>query len=298
MTEGAAQGELGVPEMAWGAVSHVGGVRTMNEDAFFGSDRVCLVADGMGGHEAGEVASGLVVELFEQALGQRLLGLSDLEPLLTAVNHRIRRLGEENGTEGMGTTVVGVGLIANGDAVSAVVFNVGDSRCYRLRGGVLEQVTTDHSHVQELIAAGELSVAEASQHPLRNVVTRALGVDEDVRADFTVLDDLSCRLLLCSDGLSGEVDEDTIHGVLISELDPQAAATALVEAVLGGRAPDNVTAVVVDITFDDSVGDVTVPNARIRLDDVEITAPRELPAPDSISGHLPAPNPIERVPRP
>lgn len=280
------------PAMVSGAVSHVGGIRTMNEDSYLTSDRVCLVADGMGGHEAGEVASGLAAELFERTFGLGILDVGDLEPLFTSINRQIRQVGVENGTEGMGTTVVGLGLIANGDTVSAVVFNVGDSRCYRLLDGKLEQLTTDHSHVQELITAGELSAADASRHPMKNVVTRALGVEREIRADYTLLDEVSCRLLLCSDGLSGEISDERIREILSSEADPQAAATALVESVLEGRAPDNVTAVVVDVTFDDVVDDITVPNDR-RPTDIEITAPRPLPPPESRTHVFPAPTPSD-----
>src|SRR6056297_1294825 len=177
--------------LQWGAVSHVGGLRTTNEDSYFVSDHVCLVADGMGGHAAGEVASQLVVESFDSLDDSQPLDLLAFEPLLTAINTRIRDVGSANGTSGMGTTVVGVALISNGSGMSAVVFNVGDSRCYRLVDGVLSQVTVDHSHVQELMEAGDITAEQAASHPMRNVVTRALGVDPAVRADYTVLDDVT-----------------------------------------------------------------------------------------------------------
>jgi protein phosphatase len=230
----------------------------------------------MGGHAAGEVASGLVVDSFESLDAAEPLGLLEFEPLLSAINARIREVGTERGTIGMGTTVVGVALISNGSRASAVVFNVGDSRCYQLKGGILRQVTVDHSHVQELIEAGHITENEAAVHPMRNVVTRALGVDPTVRADYTVLDDVNCRLLLCSDGLSGELSEQMIAGVLQQEADPNVAALRLVESVLLGPAPDNITAVVVDVTVsaDGSVDD-TVPNASI-VDAPEITAPRSV----------------------
>lgn len=267
-------GQLGNVSLHWGAVTHVGGHRTTNEDSYFVSDRVCLVADGMGGHAAGEVASGLVVESFELLHGGAPLDLLGFEPLLSAINTKIREVGAINGTSGMGTTVVGVALIPNGSGSSAVVFNVGDSRCYRLADGSLHQVTVDHSHVQELVEAGDITADQAAAHPLRNVVTRALGVEATVRADYTVLDDLSCRLLLCSDGLSGELEERAICEVLQNEADPNAAALRLVEIVLKGPAPDNITAVVVDVDFavDDDADD-TAPTPVV-ADEVDITAPR------------------------
>ena len=149
----------------------------------------------------------------------------------------------------MGTTVVGLAVADNGDAPSAVVFHVGDSRCYRLAGGVLTQLTTDHSHVQNLIEDGRITPAEAPTHPLRNVITRALGADAAVEADFHVLADQSCRLLLCSDGLSEKIDDDRICELLVANVDLSNAAGALVEAVLEGPARDNVTAVVLDVAF-------------------------------------------------
>ena len=263
--------------MKWGATSHVGGVRSANEDSYFVSERVCLVADGMGGHAAGEVASGLVAETFGSLDEDRPMELLELEPLLNAINTRIREVGSENGTTGMGTTVVGVALIRNGGGSSAVVFNVGDSRCYRVSDRGLEQITVDHSHVQELIDAGEITREQAASHPMRNVVTRALGVETAVRADYIVLDDVDCRLLLCSDGLSGELSDEAMLDTLAKEPDPGAAALALVESVLAGRAPDNITAVVLDVRFSDAAvqGDVddTTPTP-VAASDVDITAPR------------------------
>jgi protein phosphatase len=228
----------------------------------------------MGGHAAGEVASQLVVESFGSLEDVQPLELLSFEPLLSSINTRIRHVGSANGTSGMGTTVVGVALISNGSGLSAVIFNIGDSRCYRLVDGVLHQVTIDHSHVQELIDAGDITVEEAASHPMRNVVTRALGVDSTVRADYTVLDDVSCRLLLCSDGLSGELDDQVIRTVLDTVADPNAAALRLVEEVLAGPAPDNVTAVVVDIAFVAAgEADDTLP-APLPVADIDITAPR------------------------
>jgi len=237
------------PTFTWGATTHVGGVRNHNEDAFYVSDDVCVVADGMGGHEAGEVASQLVTQLVSEVFGARRLDVTELPRFVSELNDAVLRKGADDETRGMGTTLVGVAVAKNGDAPSAVVFHVGDSRCYRLADGIMTQLTTDHSHVQDLVQTGQITPAEALTHPLRNVITRALGADVVVEADFHVLPDEDCRLLLCSDGLSGELDDDRIRGLLSTHVDPSKAAVALVEAVLDGPARDNVTAIVLDVGF-------------------------------------------------
>lgn len=237
------------PTFAWGAGTHVGGVRDHNEDAFYASPEVCVVADGMGGHEAGEVASQLVTHIVAELFSTRRPGVSELPRFVSSLNGAVLRRGVENNTRGMGTTVIGVAIADNGDTPSAVIFHVGDSRCYLLRQGAMTQLTTDHSHVQELVQAGRITAEEALTHPLRNVITRALGADAAVEADFHVLDDEDCRLLLCSDGLSGEIDDARIRDLLSAHLDPTDAAVALIDAVLEGPARDNVTAIVIDIAF-------------------------------------------------
>ncbi len=227
--------------------THVGGVREHNEDSFSVTHHVCVVADGMGGHRAGEVASQLVTQLLVDHVAAHEIDIADLPPLVSRLNDAVNRKGIENGTQGMGTTAVGVVVVANGDTPSAVVFNVGDSRCYRLSGNAMDQLTRDHSHVQELVEAGRITADEAITHPLRNVITRSLGCDASVEADFHVLPAEDCRLLLCSDGLSGEVDDARLADILGQHPDPATAAATLVAAALEGRAPDNVTALVVDV---------------------------------------------------
>ena len=298
MTLAAGAGDIGVPSMVWGALSHVGTVRTNNEDSYHVSAGTCLVSDGMGGHAAGDVASRIVVDSFERWTLAALPTLADLETRLESINQTIRQTGVSSGAAQMGTTVVGVTIVANGEAASAVAFNIGDSRCYRLSGGELRQVTVDHSHVQELIDAGEISQHDARVHPMRNVVTRALGIDPRVRADYHILADAGCRLLLCSDGLSSEVGEHEIRELLVSELDPQRAAAALVERALGRSAQDNVTVIVVDLSFEiPGDDDETLRHSRVPTRSPEITAPRLLrplvpPAPPV----FPPPTPIEETP--
>lgn len=237
------------PTLRWGAVTHVGGVREHNEDAFFVSENVCVVADGMGGHEAGEVASQLVTGMVADAFDARRLDVTELPGLVTNLNDAVRMTGDQNDTRGMGTTLVGVARAGNGDTESAVVFHVGDSRCYRLVDGAMDQLTTDHSHVQELLDEGRINPDDVRTHPLRNVITRALGAEATVRADFHVLPDIDCRLLLCSDGLTGELDHPQIDELLRGFEDPSDAARALLEAAISGTANDNVTVIVADVRF-------------------------------------------------
>jgi protein phosphatase len=255
------------------AVTHNGAVRTLNEDSYLVTPWICLVADGMGGHQGGEVASNAIVERFEAAAGAGPLSLTELEPLIADINASIHEKAQRSGADGMGSTLVGVALVDNGGAPSAVVFNVGDSRCYRLDDDGFTLITIDHSHVQELVAAGKITAGDAATHPLRNVVTRAIGPEPSVVADFIVLPDQPCRLLLCSDGVSGELDDGTIERIVAAGATPQATALALIEEVLRGPARDNATALVVDIDSG-SVDDVTIPRDRIEELSAEITTPR------------------------
>ena len=216
------------------AVTHCGAVRALNEDSYLVTPWVCLVADGMGGHESGEVASKAIVDRFAAAASEQRLDLVDLEPLLAEINSEVYEAALLAGTDGMGSTLVGVALVDNGGEPSAVVFNVGDSRCYRLVGDDFSLLTTDHSHVQELVDAGKIAAQDAASHPLRNVVTRAIGPEASVVADFIVLADRTCRLLLCSDGVSGELDDDVVHRIVASGNPPDATALELIEEVLTG----------------------------------------------------------------
>lgn len=259
--------EFGI-ELSWGHATDVGKLRQLNEDSFLALPGVYVVADGMGGHQAGDVASRLVVESIEADLSSGLSNIGDLDGVIQRAHESVRRHSTEAGKEGMGSTLVGVFLVRNGTTASLVAVNVGDSRCYRLADGHLERLTKDHSHVQELIDAGVISADDAAHHPERNVVTRAIGIDPTVVADFFVLPAADrSRLVLCSDGVSGEVPPGVMDSILIGESDPQAAADALIAAVLAGRAADNATVVVVDVVM-------TGESDEDALDDAEITGPR------------------------
>jgi protein phosphatase len=224
-------------------------MRKNNEDRYLIAGRLAAVADGMGGHRAGEVASAIAME--------ELAALEHAGPFATPAeagealravflqaNRRIREVAAKDSEfEGMGTTLVA--LLEDGDSVHLA--NVGDSRAYLLRNGELSQVTIDHTLVQELIDEGRLRPDEAERHPQRSIITRALGVEADVEVDlFTYKLLAGDRLLLCSDGLSGVVDEQRIRNVMLRVPHPQRAAEKLVAMANEGGGPDNITVVVLD----------------------------------------------------
>jgi len=240
-----------VTTLVVGSATEVGRVRSNNQDQLLMASRLFAVADGMGGHVAGEVASLTAIEALAAGF--------DRDPtaagLLAAVKRANRAVWDkaqrDTSLRGMGTTLVGLALVSEGDADELAVVNVGDSRLYRLRQGELEQLTTDHRLVQELIDDGQLSEAEATVHPQRNVLTRALGVDPDVPVDnLQVVPFRGDRFLLCSDGLSGEVTDTEMASILRRTTDPQQAARDLVAAAMAGGGNDNITVVVVDVIDD------------------------------------------------
>ncbi len=238
------------PALRWGTSTDTGRVRTENEDNFVAESAVFGVADGMGGHLAGEVAS----EIASTILRDRLIGgASHADVVVAAVveaNAAIFSSAHSHAEQrGMGTTLTALVILRNDEHPHRLaVVNVGDSRIYRLRNGRLRRTTTDHSYVQELVATGHISEQEARTHPRRNIVTRALGIEPNVRVDTWVLPMVrGDRFVLCSDGLVDEVDDDEIAEIVNSSDDPQVVADALVASANehGGR--DNVTVVVVDL---------------------------------------------------
>ena len=228
-------------------VSHtdIGRVRDNNEDAVVSSDHLAAVADGMGGHPGGEVASAVAVALVQAAFTGR--SLDELQAAVRAANRAIwDRAGASAELEGMGTTICAAGLTGDG---RLVVVNVGDSRACVLRNGSLTQLTDDHSVTAELVRRGELSEQEALDHPHRGVLTRALGVGPDVELDSAghpaVEGD---RLLVCTDGLVNEVPNDEIASLMAATEDLQTTADALVELALSRGGRDNVAVVVAEIS--------------------------------------------------
>ncbi len=242
---GAAKGVVGV--LAWGSRSDVGLVREHNEDSFVVRFPLFAVADGMGGHEAGEVASSIAVTRLAELAPA---GADDAE-LARAVESAnmsvIEAPAKGTGRPGMGTTCTSVII----EGTTMAVAHVGDSRCYLLHKGQLMRVTHDHSYVEELVAAGQITAEEARVHPNRSVITRALGNDPKMQADhFTVDVARGDRILLCSDGLSSMVTDGVIEETLMSCTAPQSCADALVDAALAEGGSDNVTCIVIDVKND------------------------------------------------
>lgn len=239
-----------------GATTNVGLVRDRNEDSVLAVAPVFAVADGMGGHEAGDVASTLAIAGLRHFEGAAAVDARSIITALREVNRTIFNRATTSQVAVMGSTVVGIALSRDEASDALLVFNVGDSRAYRLRDGQLVQLSEDHSLVNELVLAGELTVAEAQRDHRRNVVTRALGVDETVEIDEWYVEPIvGDRYLICSDGLTGEVSDDAIAEVLRGSSDPDEAADALVRLALAAGGHDNVSAVVVDIEAVGSVDD-------------------------------------------
>ena len=249
----------------WAARSETGHVRSHNEDSLVALPGVFAVADGMGGHEAGDVASRLVAEQLSALAARLPLSFDAVDELIGVANATVRREARELASDLMGTTLVAALLVENAGTESMVVVNVGDSRCYLHDESGMRAMTHDHSLVQEHVDAGRISAVDARHHPDRHVVTRAVGVEEHVVPDFVVLEPVGTqRLLLCSDGVSSQVDEEFLASVLAGDLGPERAVDEIVERVLAGRAPDNATAIVVDIEWAETGSD----------DDSDVTGPR------------------------
>jgi serine/threonine protein phosphatase PrpC len=228
------------------AATDVGNIRENNQDdLLIVEDSLFVVADGMGGHVAGEVASREAVEAMEAAFATPASS-DDLREAVRTANGAVWKRGADNPSyRGMGTTVTAVGVI-DGDQLA--VANVGDSRTYLLRDDELHQLTQDHSFVQEAVRSGQLTRAQAESHPRRSQLTRALGVGDDVDVDVEVLEPLSGdRLLLCSDGLWDEVGDELIAMVLSGRDEPEDAASELVRWAKEAGGRDNITVIVVDV---------------------------------------------------
>lgn len=232
--------------LAFGAATDPGLRRRINEDSYLAAAPLFLVADGMGGHNAGEIASATVIHEFAALVGRESLAIDDVHTAVATARRRVAALPAGGGA-GAGTTLAGV-VVADVDGEGYwLAVNLGDSRTYRLSDGRLEQVSVDHSVVQELVDRGELAADAAQRDARRNVITRAIGAGSDADPDYWLIPaEDGDRILVCSDGLSGELEKDAIHGILLAEPDPQAAATRLVHEAMvrGGR--DNITAIVVD----------------------------------------------------
>ncbi len=249
---------------AWGAASDTGRVRQANEDSFLVVDGLFAVADGMGGHQAGEVASHLALESLQSGFTA-----AGTDVLVRAVEDANRILVERSTTDpelaGMGTTLVAMALVEASGRDAIGVVNVGDSRLYLLSDGNLAQITEDHSLVATMERQGRLTAAEAAVHPQRNILTRALGVDGTVLVDsWEILPVIGDRYLICSDGLFNEVDESRIAATLRRLADPNETCRELIRLANEGGGRDNITCVIVDVVDDAGRDPKADPANRVR----------------------------------
>jgi len=232
--------------LAWGGATDQGRIRANNQDAMYADSGLFVVADGMGGHQGGEVAANLAVRTVAKADREDLAQLRDA---ITEANQVVHETAiEQPELHGMGTTLTALAVSREAESPQFVILNVGDSRIYRHRNSQLEQLTEDHSYVAELMRRGELDEDAAAVHPYRNMLTRAIGVHAEVEIDDWVLDPVAGdRFILCSDGVTNELDDSEIAEQLTLGQDPSATAKALVGLAndRGGR--DNSTVLIVDV---------------------------------------------------
>ncbi|MBO9578231.1 MAG: serine/threonine-protein phosphatase [Microbacteriaceae bacterium] len=241
-----------VLELVWGAATDVGLRRAQNEDSVIAVPGVYAVADGLGGHAAGDVASDAAVTRLEQKARTRLrrgaiFGAQDVAEALVAAGEDIAH-ATRGVPYGGGTTVTGIAVVEHEGAPALQVFNLGDSRVYLFRDHAVEQLTIDHSYVQELVDIGQLTPEEAEVHPDANIITRALGFGEMPEIDRWILQPTAgMRLLVCSDGLPRELTNSTIGVLLGVGSSAEETARSLVNAAVGAGGRDNVTVAVVDV---------------------------------------------------
>ena len=262
-------------KLKWGASTDVGMVRQQNEDSYLAEENLYVVADGMGGHNAGEVASALAVTTLKAGARTGIDSVERFRELVQQANTAIYTASLDDSTQsGMGTTLTALSIVA-GEEPRVLVANVGDARTYMWRNGALTRLSVDHSYVQELVNEGIITPEEARVHPRRNIVTRALGIDRSVVVDvFSHLVRTGDRIVLCSDGLVDEVSDADIAVVLGQHSDPQDTAEALVMVAntAGGR--DNTTVIVIDV-LDDISEPVVLPTPD-NTTPMEALAPMQL----------------------
>jgi serine/threonine protein phosphatase PrpC len=274
-----------------GATTDIGQVREGNEDALLVNDPLYAVADGMGGHRGGEVASNLALQTVQQMFSERQGTLTEqVEQANRAVFERSQ---SDRDVSGMGTTLTAA-LIED---AAVRLAHVGDSRAYLFRAGTLQLLTEDHTLVHRMVVEGEISESEAENHPHRSILTRALGVDGDIQVDEKTIEvQDGDRLLLCTDGLTGMISDDQIVSVLQDVQDPQEAVDRLVRAANRAGGIDNITAVIIDFTDDgrrDGAGtkEAAQPHAPTMQHPTPTTAPPPPPERTDITIVRPIPEP-------
>jgi serine/threonine protein phosphatase PrpC len=252
-------------DVSWSARTDVGSVRAVNEDGLLADPPVWLVADGMGGHAFGDRASATLVETFGSLSGDAPVTRDLIVEAVDASNDAIGDLitGDDPPGTVAGTTLAGIALVRSDEGEPLwMVFNVGDSRVYAWTDGRLQQVTVDHSAVQELVDQGRMTRAEAERSPVRNLITRAVGSHDEVAADEWLLRVAEHQVfLICSDGLTKELDDEAIAAVLhLAHADGggvDRAADALVAQALASGGRDNVTVVVIEAHARDAAEDAS-----------------------------------------
>ena len=258
------------------ASSAIGSVRAVNEDSYIAEPPLFVVADGMGGHDRGDRASQTAVAVLrERLLDGTLPTAAAVLAAITAANDAVRSLTSETGEPLVsGTTLSGMVLVGtdNGVATHWMTINIGDSRLYTWDDRTLEQLTVDHSAVQELLDAGTITAAAARVHPERNVITRAVGATAAIEPDVWLIPVLSSEsFLICSDGLTKELDDSEIAAVLAEHGRGEHAAAALVDAANAAGGQDNITAVVVRATLTGASGSGLVDNRIAEMIDHDTT---------------------------
>ncbi|MFS2280967.1 protein phosphatase 2C domain-containing protein [Microbacterium sp. OR21] len=236
-------------ELTWAGVTDRGRRRENNQDSFLAKYPLFIVADGMGGHAGGEIASQATVDRLSDMVDA---GEIDDDRILAALQLAVDDIHHhpETTDEGTGTTLTGVYLDRGEDGWRWIALNIGDSRVYLERDGRLIQVTTDHSVVQELIASGKISPEEADVHPYSNVITRAVGANELVSPDYVAIDVVDGdRFIICSDGLTKELTDYGILHFLRENAEPADAVSAMVDAALENGGRDNVTLIVLNVRY-------------------------------------------------
>ncbi len=239
--------------MRYAALSETGRVRTNNEDSYHADGHIFIVADGMGGHRAGEVASAAAIREFLrfEEKNREVAPLERMRNGILSANHALKTMaGEDPELEGMGTTFTMV-LIER----DLCLGHVGDSRAYIWRRGELRPVTRDHSLVERMVSEGYLSPADARIHPQRNVILRALGVSDELEVDVDVVDAApGDRVLLCSDGLSGFVEDAELEAIVSLQAGPEERCHRLVDAAIERGGTDNITVIMIDLGAEVAAG--------------------------------------------
>jgi serine/threonine protein phosphatase PrpC len=232
----------------YAAATDTGLVRQSNQDAIYVDDRLAMVADGMGGHAAGEVASAMTIDLIRDGFDVRST-VEGLYDAISAANLAVLKNAREVPAHfGMGTTVIAVGLTTDGGGVtSPTLFHVGDSRAYQLRDGALRQLSDDHSVAEEWVRMGRLTSEEAAVHPRRHQLTRGVGVEDTIAIDVVSLNaEPGDRILLCSDGLSNELDNDTLARLSSVPFTLEESVAQLMESAREAGGRDNISAVLLE----------------------------------------------------